>query len=84
MGKELGFKLIIVDQRSGFANPEKYPEADETLISNLEEIASKVTLNEMTFVLIKTNNYLKDEEILKQVLKSKARYVGLLVRKPFA
>lgn len=76
--KHLGFKVILVDHRENFANPEKYPEADQTIVARPDEISQKVQLNEKTFVLIKTHNYLQDKEILKHVLKSKARYVGQL------
>ncbi|MFQ5708701.1 MAG: XdhC family protein [bacterium] len=78
LGKRLGFKVILVDHRANFANREKYPDADATLVVPAEEIAQNLEIDEKTFVLVKTHNYLKDKEILKFVLKSKARYVGQL------
>jgi xanthine/CO dehydrogenase XdhC/CoxF family maturation factor len=77
-GKQLGFKVVLVDHRENFANPEKYPQADQTVVARPNEISQKVRLDEKTFVLIKTHNYLQDKEILETVLKSKARYVGQL------
>lgn len=78
LGKQLGFKVTLVDHRSNFANPEKYPEADETVVADSNEISQKVNLDEKTFVLVKTHNYLQDKEILKTVLTSKGRYIGQL------
>ncbi|RMF62843.1 MAG: hypothetical protein D6743_11580 [Calditrichaeota bacterium] len=78
LGKQLGFKIILVDHRPNFACKERYPDADVTLAFPLEELAQHVRLNEKTFVLVKTHNYLRDKEILKFVLKSPARYVGQL------
>lgn len=78
LAKQLGFKVVLVDHRENFANPQKYPEADLTLIAFPEALAGTVALNEKTFVLVKTHNYLRDKEILKTVLKSPARYVGQL------
>jgi xanthine dehydrogenase accessory factor len=78
LAKQLGFKVVLVDHRAGFANPERYPEADATIESQPEEIAQKVKFEERSFVLVKTHNYLQDKEILKAVLKSKTRYVGQL------
>ncbi|NIR53044.1 hypothetical protein GWO43_30835 [candidate division KSB1 bacterium] len=78
LGKQLGFKVVLVDHRPNFANRDKYPDADETLVAQAEEVPQKVTLDEKTFVLIKTHNYLKDKDILQAVLKSKTRYIGQL------
>jgi len=78
LGKQLGFKVILVDHRPNFANRERYPAADETVVATPEELAEKVRFDAETFVLVKTHNYLKDKEILKTVLKSPARYVGQL------
>lgn len=78
LGKQLGFKVVLVDHRPNFANSEKYPDVDEAIVSPIAEISQNVKLDEKTFVLIKTHNYLKDKEILKLVLRSNARYVGQL------
>lgn len=76
--RQLGFKVILVDHRKDFANPQKYPDADMTVVSRPEDLERNVPFNERAFVLIKTHNYLQDKEILKTVLKSDARYVGQL------
>ncbi len=78
LAKQFGFRVTLVDHRPNFANSEKYPEASETVVASSEEISEKVLLNKKTFILVKTHNYLKDKGILKQALKSKARYVGQL------
>lgn len=78
LGKQLGFKVILVDHRPDFANMERYPGADETVVATPVEMSQKLRLNERTFVLIKTHNYLRDKEILKVVLRSGVRYVGQL------
>jgi len=78
LGKTLGFKVILVDHRDGFANSERYPEAAQTIVCQVEDLARHLTLTEKTFVLVKTHHYMRDRDILKFVLKSKARYVGQL------
>ncbi|MFQ5677193.1 MAG: XdhC family protein, partial [bacterium] len=77
-GKQLGFQVILVDHRPEFANAKKFPDAAQVIVALPEEMTKKVPINEKAFILIKTHNYLRDKEILKQVLKSKARYVGQL------
>lgn len=78
LAKQQGFKVVLVDHRESFANPEKYPDADEFIVCEPGEIPGKVNLDEKTFVLVKTHNYLRDKEILKFILKSNACYVGQL------
>lgn len=78
LAKQLGFKVVVVDHRENYANPEKYPEADLSLAVQPEELAATVRITDKTFVLVKTHNYLRDKEILKTVCKSPARYVGQL------
>ena len=78
LAKQQGFKVVLVDHRESFANPEKYPDADEFIVCEPSEMPGNINLDEKTFVLVKTHNYLRDKEILKFVLKSKARYVGQL------
>jgi len=77
-GKQLGFKVVLVDHRAGFANSARYPEADQIIVCQMEELASSLKINSQTFVLVKTHNYMRDKDILKFVLKSPARYVGQL------
>ena len=78
LAKQQGFKVVLVDHRESFANPEKYPDADEIIVCEPSEMPGNINLDEKTFVLVKTHNYLRDKEILKFVLKSNARYVGQL------
>jgi len=78
LAKQQGFKVVLVDHRESFANPEKCPDADEFIVCEPSEIPGNINLDEKTFVLVKTHNYLRDKEILKFVLKTKACYVGQL------
>ncbi len=78
LGRQMGFRVVLVDHREAFANPQKYPEADETVVSPREELARAVEYCDRTFVLIKTHNYLDDKQILRVALQSPACYVGQL------
>ena len=77
-GRQLGFRVVIVDHRAAFANPERYPQADETIVCWPEELPAKLKIDSNTWLLIKTHNYLRDKDILKFALNSDACYVGQL------
>lgn len=76
LGRQLGYKIVLVDHRQSAANVRNFPQADELIVAEAEDLAQNVVFSDKTFVLIKTHNYLKDKAILKTSLKSLARYVG--------
>lgn len=78
LGKELGWRVSVVDHRSAYATPQRFPAADEVIVATTEEIPRRVHLDEQTVALVMTHNYLRDLEALKILLPSPARYVGLL------
>ncbi|HEX6062705.1 MAG TPA: XdhC family protein [Longimicrobiales bacterium] len=78
LGKDLGWRVTVVDHRPAYATPQRFPEADEVLVATTEEIAQRVRIDADTVALVMTHNYLRDLEALKVLLPSPARYVGLL------
>lgn len=76
--KILGWRVTLVDHRIAFANPERFPEADETIISRPENLAEKLKVGENTVAVVMTHNYEHDKNILRFLLNSNARYIGAL------
>jgi xanthine dehydrogenase accessory factor len=78
MAKELGWHVTVVDHRAAYAAPERFPLADEVVIAAPSEIPGRVRLSSDTVALVMTHNFLRDLELLKILLPSEVRYVGLL------
>ena len=78
LAKELGWRVAVVDHRAAYATRERFPLADEVIVATPEEIAQRVPLDERTVALVMTHNYLRDLQLLKLLLPSPVRYVGLL------
>ncbi|MGQ0749059.1 MAG: XdhC family protein [Betaproteobacteria bacterium] len=78
LGKDLGWRVTVVDHRSAYATPQRFPEADEVLVATTDEIPQRVRIDGDTVALVMTHNYLRDLEALKILLPSPARYIGLL------
>jgi len=78
LAKELGWHVTVVDHRAAYAAPERFPLANEVVIASPGEIPGRVRLSGDTFALVMTHNYLRDLELLKILLPSAVRYVGLL------
>ncbi len=78
IGKMLGFKIIVIDDREEFANPERFPEVDETIAKDLEEVLPSLNINKSSYVVIVTRGHLLDEKVLEWAVETDARYVGMI------
>lgn len=78
MAKMVGFKVVVVDDRSEFANSEKFPEADQILCLEFEEAFSKLEIEPSSYIVVATRSHQLDELVLELSLKSPAKYIGML------
>jgi xanthine dehydrogenase accessory factor len=78
LAQELGWYVTVVDSRQADGTPERFPSVDEVVLSRPEGIGESVVLDNRTMAVVMTHNYLHDLEILKTLLPSPARYLGIL------
>jgi xanthine/CO dehydrogenase XdhC/CoxF family maturation factor len=76
--KALGWQVTIVDCRANEATQERFTIADQVILSRREILHKQISVNEQTIVVVMTHNYLDDLEILKMLLPSSAKYLGIL------
>jgi xanthine dehydrogenase accessory factor len=75
----LGWNAVVVDDRPGFLTSERYPEASGFVHVERPEDAAKATaVDERTFVIVMTHNFLRDKEYVRSFLTSPAAYIGML------
>ncbi len=74
----LGYRIIIIDDREDFANPERFPEAFQTIAADYEEGLGQATVKLNTFIVIATRGHRHDDVTLQAALRTPARYIGLL------
>ena len=75
----LGWNAEVVDDRPAFLTTERFPEAAGFVsVSAPEEVSSAARIDERTFVVVMTHNFLRDKEYLRTLLGSPAAYVGML------
>src|ERR1700730_7914967 len=56
LAKLMGYRITVVDARAKFATKERFPEADEIIVAWPDEAASKLTLDNSTYVVILTHD----------------------------
>ncbi|HEX5324267.1 MAG TPA: XdhC family protein [Capsulimonadaceae bacterium] len=78
MAHELGWRVALVDYRPAYVSREHFPLADQLILARPEEIAAKVPISSNTAAVVMTHSFLHDQEILRALLGSPARYIGLL------
>lgn len=78
LAKMVGFWLVVADDRPEFANPERFPEADELWAEEFEGILDGRRVNPNDYLVIITRGHLHDLHVLHQALRTPAGYVGMI------
>lgn len=74
----VGFRCVVMDDRSEFARRELFPTAEEVKLVDFGRIDDFVTIGEEDYVCIMTRGHAFDTVIQAQVLKCKPCYVGVI------
>ncbi len=76
--KAVDFKVIVMDDREQFANRERFPEADEIIVDEFENLLKYSDSEGEGYVVIVTRGHNHDALVLEEVLKKKNRYIGMI------
>lgn len=76
--KMVDFKLVVMDDRPEFANPERFPMADDIWVGDYENVLQNTNLGPEAYVVIITRGHVYDKEVLAQALRKPAAYVGMI------
>ena len=75
----LGYRVYVVDDRPEFANKERFPDAEDTVVvPDYTKGLDRVPINANTYILIATRGHWFDDLALEAAVKTPAKYVGLL------
>ena len=72
-----GFRVVVVDDRDEFADPQLFPGA-AVVLSRFDGALARLGVGEQSFVVIVTRGHVHDMDVLRQALRTRARYVGLM------
>ncbi|MEW6668174.1 MAG: XdhC family aldehyde oxidoreductase maturation factor [Thermodesulfobacteriota bacterium] len=78
LARRVGFKVVIVDDRPEFADPGRWPEAEEVHQMPFAGALGKLPVDESSYLVIVTRGHIHDKTVLEQCLRSGARYVGMI------
>jgi xanthine dehydrogenase accessory factor len=77
-GAELGFEVIVVDDRRQFLTAERFPEASALVHCEPRDLGSAVELDQRAHVVLMSHNYLRDLDYLRGLLGADVAYIGAL------
>jgi xanthine dehydrogenase accessory factor len=78
LAKKVHFKVVVIDDREIFANRERFPDADEVIVSEFEKCFDRLNIGDSSYIVIVTRGHLYDGIVLEQAVESKARYIGMI------
>ncbi|QJD97237.1 XdhC family protein [Mucilaginibacter robiniae] len=78
MAAVLGWHTTVIDGRTNYAVPARFPQAKRVLLAKPDQVQSQVNLDTRTVVVLITHNYNYDLAMLRQLLPLQLTYVGSL------
>jgi xanthine dehydrogenase accessory factor len=76
--KQMGFRVRVIDARGRFANPERFPDADEIVVSYADEYLQNARIDGSTYIVVLSHDPKLDDPALIHVLRKPARYIGAI------
>jgi len=73
-----GFATIVIDDREAFANPDRFPEAEETYADEYESVFPKLTVTGSSYLIIVTRGHRDDMRVLRWAVTTQAHYISMI------
>lgn len=78
LGDLCGFSVTVVDDRPDYANRERFPMAERVICDDFTSALQSLPINTNTYIVTVTRGHKHDEESLRAVINSPARYIGMI------
>jgi xanthine dehydrogenase accessory factor len=74
----LGWRVEVADDRTELLNDRRFPGAARFVLTDPAEAASRAGVDDRTYVVVMTHNFLRDRDYLRSFIGSPAPYIGML------
>ncbi|MBV8354924.1 MAG: XdhC family protein [Candidatus Eremiobacteraeota bacterium] len=78
VGKDLGYRVTVIDARPIFATRQRFPQADAVVVSWPDEFLSGAPVDERTAIIVLTHDVKFDVPLLRVALRTPAGYIGAM------
>ncbi len=77
--RHIGFDTVIIDDRSEYANPERFPKAMKTIaVEHFADVFDELEFDENSYIVIVSRGHMGDLEVLREALKQPSAYLGMI------
>ncbi|WP_086312568.1 xanthine dehydrogenase accessory protein XdhC [Enterococcus sp. 7F3_DIV0205] len=76
--KTLAFYCVILDDREQLVTETFFPDADQRMVIDMENIEQSIQLTEADYAIVMTRGHQFDFLLTKQLLATKAHYIGVM------
>jgi xanthine dehydrogenase accessory factor len=73
-----GFRVIVLDDRTEFANVERFPDAMIRVVDGFNHAFDELDIDINSYIVIATHEHQYDCIVLEKSLKTKAGYIGMI------
>jgi xanthine dehydrogenase accessory factor len=74
----LGFRLTVCDERSEYANAQRFPNADSIVVEDYHHIFNKISIDNDSYIVIVTRGHKCDQLVLEETLGRNPKYIGMI------
>jgi xanthine dehydrogenase accessory factor len=78
MAKILDFHVTVIDDRLMYANRERFPDAEEVVVSDMAQALKEMAVTASTYIVLITRGHKYDEPCLREIIHSPAKYIGMI------
>jgi xanthine dehydrogenase accessory factor len=78
VARPVGFAVHVIDDRSKFANAERFPDATEVVVESIADWLARADIPSRAYVVIVTRGHRHDLGALRELAPRDLRYLGLI------
>ena len=78
LAQTVGFRIVVIDDREAFANRERFPMADDTLVLEMETAFEGLEIDDLSYIISVTRGHQHDKQVIAQAVKTSAAYIGMI------
>ena len=78
LADEVGFRVVVADRRPGLLRHDRFPPNVRLLETDAARLSERLVLDADSFAVVMTHHFADDTDYLRALLKSPARYLGVL------
>ncbi|MBQ6496315.1 MAG: XdhC family protein [Firmicutes bacterium] len=77
--RHVDFTTTVIDDREEYANPERYPNAERTIVCDtFDHCFDELELDDDSYIVIVTRGHRGDLQVLRQALQQPNAYIGMI------